>query len=77
MNFRQPNDRRDFGIDKQWVGPNEDSNANGRGYLHGTRFLCSATIAARTASIGELIRAVCSTAKNRRLSLPSIDDDQA
>jgi hypothetical protein len=40
-------------------------------------FLFSATIAARTASTGESIRTVCSTAKNRRLVLPSIGDDQA
>jgi hypothetical protein len=37
----------------------------------------SATIAARTASRGELIRSVCSTAKNRRFVLPSIGEDQA
>lgn len=37
----------------------------------------SATIAARTASNGELIRSVCSTAKNRRFALPSIGEDQA
>ena len=38
---------------------------------------CSATIAARTASTGDVIGGRCSTAKNRRLSLPSIGDDQA
>ena len=38
---------------------------------------CSATIAARTASNGELIRAVCSTTTNRRFVLPSIGEDQA
>jgi hypothetical protein len=37
--------------------------------------LCSATIAARTASTGELIRSVCGTAKNRRFVLPSIGED--
>ena len=37
----------------------------------------SATIAARTPSMGELIRAVCSTAKNRRFVLPLIGEDQA
>ena len=38
---------------------------------------CSATIAALTASSGELIRSVCSTATNRRFVLPSIGEDQA
>src|SRR5204862_3957879 len=42
-----------------------------------TFLLCSATIAAPAASTGELIRAVCSTAKNCRFVLPSIADDQA
>jgi hypothetical protein len=32
---------------------------------------CSATIAARTACAGDVTRGKCSTAKNRRLSLPS------
>jgi hypothetical protein len=39
-------------------------------------FRCFDTIAARTASSGELIRSVCSTAKNRRFVLPSIGEDQ-
>jgi hypothetical protein len=37
----------------------------------------SAVIAALTASNGELIRSVWSTAKNRRFVLPSIGEDQA
>jgi hypothetical protein len=37
----------------------------------------SATIAVRTASTGELIRGVCSTAENRRFVLPLIGEDQA
>jgi hypothetical protein len=44
-------------------------------FLH--RDLPSATIAARTASTGDVTGGTCSTAKNRRLSLPSIGDDQA
>jgi putative DNA primase/helicase len=40
-------------------------------------FLRSATIAARTASNGDTIGGICSTAKNRRLVLPSIGDDHA
>ena len=39
--------------------------------------LCSATIAARTASTGDVIAPMCNTAKNRRLVPPSIGDDQA
>ncbi len=38
---------------------------------------CSAAIAALTASTGDLIAPMCSTAKNRRLSLPSTGEDQA
>jgi hypothetical protein len=37
----------------------------------------SATIGARTASNGDLIGPICSTANNRRLVLPSIGDDHA
>jgi transposase len=38
---------------------------------------CSATIAARTASIGDVTGGIWRTAKNRRFSLPSIGDDHA
>jgi hypothetical protein len=38
---------------------------------------CSVTIAARTASRGELTRLVCSTANNRRFVLSSIGEDEA
>jgi hypothetical protein len=38
---------------------------------------CSVTIAARTASRGELTRLVCSTANNRRFVLSSIGKDEA
>ena len=40
-------------------------------------FLFSATIAARTAACGLSTGGLCSTAKNRRLVLRSIGDDQA
>ena len=39
------------------------------------RTLCSATMAARTASAGDVTGGRCNTAKNRRLSLPPIGDD--
>jgi hypothetical protein len=39
--------------------------------------LASATIAALTASIGDLIAPICRTAKKRRFVLPSMGDDQA
>jgi hypothetical protein len=48
-----------------------------RGVGNGHLVRCSATIAARTASAGDVTGGKCSTAKNRRLSLPSIGDDQA
>jgi hypothetical protein len=64
-------------------GADSDSQNNGRyepcvrGNVAHLVILCSAMIAARTPSSGELIHSVCSTAKNRRLVLPSIGDDQA
>jgi hypothetical protein len=41
------------------------------------QFQGTATIAAGTPSTGNVNRGKCSTVKNRRLSLPSIGDDQA
>ena len=37
----------------------------------------SDAMAARTASAGDVMGGRCSTAKNRRVSLPSVRDDQA
>jgi hypothetical protein len=41
------------------------------------RVRLSAAVAARTASTGNVTSGMCSIAKNRRLSLPSVGDDQS
>jgi hypothetical protein len=57
-----------------WMNRDKKSNEGDHHPSH--LVLCSATIAARTASRGDVTGPWCSTAKNRRLSLSSIGDDQ-